>query len=449
MRWLHESDWKVRADKGQRLSRRASGSCMTARSCLWALALVSPRGWAQTPVAAPGADHDSAHIERMESPGSLAITVFSEEAGVETFAQRVESWFHDGTTVRVESATLSGSQLVPAARPGIVTIWVLLRSKERALVTFSMQPKRGPERHLVRDVRLRNSLDELGLERLATLIQSTVVALREGLEGSDLETLKSELRSAGVELREPPVMPQPSQRGPGSAQEAATGAERAVAATPEVETRPRDLPHHLAPRSPERQPEQRPPRFIREVGPRFDVSYGARYVGEHAATHGPSLGFGWPIALRSHVLWLSFRTGAFFPSTFDASPFRLSVQTSWARTGVTFEWRSASPLSAYGALLGGVDVARVGSRLEASTNDDSDRYTAGRTATRVWGQVGVVAGIWYRTAIDIGLFGTIDYCTSDVRYVVESASGDRTVLSSWRWQPALFVSARFGVTHPR
>ena len=419
--------------RGQDRLRRAA-SC----GCALVLTLLAARAPAET--AAPNASRSEPGTRGtpLDEPAPhLAITVFAKSDGIGTFAERVRSWFHDGTTVSVEPAAQSHARVPGAAQPGVVRIWVILLSNEQALVTFSMRTAMRGERHLVRDVRLRSALDELGLERLASVIQSTVVAMREGLEGSDLQTLKTELKNAGFEVHGASTAT--------GATDAATPAPPGPASTaspPRIETPP-------PPASPAQKRETGSPREER-IGqrsvPRFDVGYGARYGGDPGLLHGPSLGFGWPFDFEAGALWLSFRAAVFLPASVAASPFRLSLQTSSVRAGIAFERRTHTSLSEYAALLGGVDVTHMSSRLQSDTGDQAERYEASHSATRVWGELGLVAGVWYRAAIDIGIFGAVDYCLSDVRYVVESSSGDRNLFSPWRLQPALFLSGRFGVT---
>jgi hypothetical protein len=123
------------------------------------------------------------------------------------------------------------------------------------------------------------------------------------------------------------------------------------------------------------------------------------------------------------------------------------LHTSSARAGLAFEARAHGNLSGFAALLAGIDVVTINPISKAGASDRAEAYTASGKTTRVWGELGLVAGIWYRAAFDIGLFASLDYCTSDVRYVVESERGpDLSLLSPWRLQPGLSVSGRFGLT---
>lgn len=390
---------------------------------------------------APNTPSGEAVDSRAEAPLRLAITVFAEADGLDTFAERVRSWFDDGTSVTVEPAALHDLR-VAATEPSVITIWVIVVSREKALVTFSTRTDGVGERHVVRHVALRDGLDELGLERLASVIQSTVVAIREGSEGSDLETMKAELRQAGVELAgaspAPGVPPAPESPSPAKPDDH----------SPVARVVPSRSESPLSSTAVERR-ETRPNRAARPEavsGLHVDVHYGGRFDRERELFHGPSLGVAWPFPVDAGAWWLVLRGGRFWRTDLDAPPFALSVQTSSARVGVAFERRSRSIVSPSAAILAGVDVTRVRPRSEDGANDAEQRYVAAPAVTKAWAELGLVAGVWFRTAFDVGVFGAVDYCLNDVRYVMESSSGDRTVLRPWRLQPGLFVSARFDVT---
>ncbi len=391
--------------------------------------LLAPRARADASANVSVGVPDRVEAQRDKGSARVSITVFAEDERLDTFAERVKSWFHDATAVEVRTTPRGQSNSTPSAEAGVVTVWVIPLSAERALVTFSTEAPSGRERHLMRDVRLRDGLDELGLERLSSVIQSTVVALREGLEGADRETFESELRSAGVEGVVTPAR---------SAAADSSENELAQNSTPGAE--PSRAPRPIA----VNESAQRSIR-ARATGPRFDVGYGARYAGDELV-HGPSVVIGWPVFVANRALWVELRGGAFFPQTSGTPSFDVSLQTSTLRAGLAIEKRWLSKLSGYAAFVAGVDIVRIDSRLSGSANELSSRYQASASSTRLWGELGLVAGVWYRANVDVGLFGAVDYCSSDVSYVVATPRGDERVLSPWRWQPGMFVAARFGVT---
>ena len=175
-----------------------------------------------TRAAAPAVNRDF--------PKKLTITVVADEHLLSTFQERVSSWFNDGTEVRVTATSQVDEQELLASSPTEVRAWIVPLSDERALLTFSSVSPPAAPRHLVREVRLQQGFDELGLERLASITHSAFVALSEGVEGVEREQAERELGAAGV--------PTPSATAPNEAAVAAAS----VASPPPVPVPMADIP---------------------------------------------------------------------------------------------------------------------------------------------------------------------------------------------------------------
>jgi hypothetical protein len=348
----------------------------------------------------------------------LLITVVAGEALLATLEQRVSSWFNDGTEVRVTATNRVDQRQLLASSPGKVSAWVVPLSSERAVVIFSSATLRTPAQYLVREVRLRSGLDDLGLERLASVIHSAFVALREGAEGFELEVAERELREAGIGF----ATPDPTAVAPASAPTTTA-------------------PATSAPPAAERAPTQ----FVKSPSSLiFAAGYGGRLRGSEGVGHGPSLamGFRQPSArmpidfiLTGHLL---------LPSTFDADPFGASVQTTALRFQIGIEPDLGSSYCAQALVGAGADVARI----HASTTQSSTAgalETAARESGTQWRSAGdLTLGLFRRTEqFDFGLYAQVTFLFTDVHYSATTDTGDRRLVTPWPMQPGLSFQGRF------
>src|SRR6188768_36030 len=178
---------------GARIARSRSFRRL-ALGTLWLFASAAPA----FAVAAEGPPPVAAATASRDFPKRLAITVVAEEGLIGTFQQRVSSWFSDGTEVLVSvTSEVNEAQLLTSS-PVEVRAWIVPLSTESALLTFSCVSPPAPPRHLVREVHLRSGLDEIGLERLASVVHSAFVALSQGVEGVEREQAERELGAVGV-----------------------------------------------------------------------------------------------------------------------------------------------------------------------------------------------------------------------------------------------------------
>lgn len=106
-------------------------------------------------------------------------------------------------------AKLSAEDVLGAAsEPGTLQIWMVLASQRRARLYFSDS---SDQRYLVRDVPLRDGLDELGRELVAQVLISSIQSFGErALSSSPSEVKDTFLPEPPAPLPPPPAQPRPS-----------------------------------------------------------------------------------------------------------------------------------------------------------------------------------------------------------------------------------------------
>jgi hypothetical protein len=344
----------------------------------------------------------------------LSISVVGDAALLATFQRRVSSWFSDGTEVQVIVVSAVEPDQLLTASPTEVRAWIVPISAERALLTFSLVNPPAPPRHLLREVKLRDGFDELGLERLASVAHSAFVALSEGSEGIAREQAERELGAAVIV------------RGPREA------AKPPAPAPPRV---PQEQPKIARPRPTPRDRERPPPLRQLFVAP----GYGLRVRGAEGIGHGPSLALGmqWRSA---HTLFDLQCSGQYlFRSEFDATPFTASVQTTALRVGLGAEPRLGASWHLL-ALVGlGVDLARI------SAKADTGSLARPRSKGTQWRGAGeLTLGVWRRAAdFDVGLSAHAILALQDVRYDAATSQGEVLLVRPWQLEPGLSLHGRF------
>jgi hypothetical protein len=92
---------------------------------------------------------------------------------------RIQSWFGPETVLSIgrERVLMAESVLAGRSSRG-VTVWVTLRTRNEARLYFAAASEaEEPTRYLLRDVPLNDGLDEIGSERVAQVVHSSVTAL--------------------------------------------------------------------------------------------------------------------------------------------------------------------------------------------------------------------------------------------------------------------------------
>ena len=366
----------------------------------------------------PSAAHAPAAIR--DFPKRLTITVVADERLLGTFQQRVSSWFSDGTEVSVAVTSGVDEQGLLASSPSEVKAWIVPLSEQRALLTFSSVNPPAAPRHLVREVRLRDGFDELGLERLASVTHSAFVALSEGVEGVEREQAERELGAAGVATATqtpsqpasaplaPPVAPTPKPT-------------RDVSAIVRTPTGATNAPRSLL----------------------IAAGYGLRFRGAEGVGHGPSLTLGVQLQKGSTAFDLQLFGLYLFRSEFEAKPFSASVQTTALRAQVGVEPRLRASLAGQ-ALLGlGVDLAQISSSAANSSSEGAALlpYASG-TQWRGAGEL-TLGILWRGALLDLGMYAHASFMFEDVRYTAQTNDGEALLARPWRIQPALSLQGRF------
>lgn len=349
-----------------------------------------------------------AHAE--PSP-KLTITVVARESTVATLQDRVASWFTDGTAVEVVvTSELDRAQALSASTDS-VNAWVIPLSEERALVSFSTRTA-DDERHLLRDVRLAHGLDDLGLERLASVIHSAFVALETGHETIARAEAERALGEAEAPTRPDSIEP--------------PGAPHVEEPRPAAKTAP------IAPIIPRDHGRRRTTELT------FGAAYGLRGRGAEGVAHGPEARFG-VRAQTPSIAFELFASGQFlWRSHFDATPFNASVQTTAVRLRAGIEPKLAGAWRSTAEIGGGFDLASIHA-------DATARGVAPRSAgTQLRPTASAALGVVYIGAVvDVGVYGEVTVLLDDVRYSIGTADGERRLLAPARAEPGLTLACRF------
>jgi len=348
----------------------------------------------------------------------LAITVVADQHPLATLQQRVSSWFTDGTQVTVAVTSEVDEERLLASTPSEVRVWILPLRPERALVTFSSVTPQTPARHLVREVRLRNGLDDLGLERLASVIHSAFVALRDGADGVERAQAERELGEAGVT--------------PGSKRAPVELAARMV------EPRP-------VPVAPSQSSEiRRAPALAREtpIWLLLGAGYGGRLRGPESLGHGPSLALGLQLPSKRAAIDLLVSGQFLFRSAFEAELFEASVQTTALRFQFGIEPALGSSFFAQALVGAGADIAQVhASSLPTSGTAHRLPHSTG-TQLRSAGEL--TLGVLRRgELLDLGVYAQLNFLLEDVHYSATTDTGEQRLVTPWPIQPGLFLQGRF------
>jgi hypothetical protein len=350
------------------------------------------------------------------TPSKLVITVITSESDIPTLQARVGSWFSDGTQVSVNVAADLPPESIFKSSPSEVRAWVVLLSPERALVMFAAPPGPEPARYLLREVRLLNGLDELGLERLASVIHSASVALHEGVEGTGRPEVEKELALAGL-LRSP------------APPEAAPVPEPQASIVP----------------APTKPPVREVRAKTRAAAILLAAGYAARLRGTERLGHGPlvSAGLQLPGPLGPMDALLSAQL--MFRSQFDAGALAASVQTNAFRAHFGLEPSLSSRVKLQALLGAGADWARIRSHVAATS---ANEQLTSRNAGSQWrGALELSLGVWWSTRlVDFGALASTTFLLGDVHYSLVSDGSEQRLVTPWPVEPALSLQARFRST---
>ncbi len=350
----------------------------------------------------------------------LAITVVTQDADVPTLQQRVSSWFSDGTPVSVAVARELPAEGIFRSGPHEVRVWVVRLSADRAMVVFSTAAELESARYLLREVRLVSGFDELGLERLASVIHAAFVALREGIEGSARPQVERELVEAGLLQGSTPA----AAPAPVAAPALATPPAEPAARVPVADSNRANL---AAPRS---------RAFVLGAG------YGTRLRGAEQLGHGPMLSAGVQVPGSLGTFDALLNAHLLVGSDFDAGAFAASVQTSAFRAQLGLEPELSRRVTLQALLGAGADWARVSAQVRAPAA--SSQVEARQPGSQWRGALELSLGLWWKSRLVAwGATAHATYLYGDVHYSLESAEGQRRLVTPWPLQPGLSLQARF------
>jgi hypothetical protein len=123
--------------------------------------------------------------------------------------ERIQSWFGPETVLSItRERVLMVENVLEGRSSRGVTVWVTLRSRNEARLYFAAASEaEEPTRYLLRDVPLNDGLDEIGSERVAQVVHSSVTAL---IDDSADVVPRLEIER---ELAPPPPPPPPTTTG--------------------------------------------------------------------------------------------------------------------------------------------------------------------------------------------------------------------------------------------
>ena len=363
-------------------------------------------------------------------PRRLTVVLVTQGPPPLTLRERITSWFDPDTDVRMSVAPATDRQqmlTVPVAQEA--ALWVVQLSPDQALVTFSVAHAAEGSRHLVREVHLEHGLDDLGLERLAYVIHSGVVALGEGAVGTERAIAERHLDRAGV-----PPSPAPP-------------------AEPPPWTTPPEGPPDLVPKPPtvllpaERYdlgPALDPPVDRGRVALTLAGGYHARFRGPEGIGQGPHVELGVLQTGTANAVFAALVGQLALPGAFESNELEVELQTGNLRLNVGLERRlTAQWIGALAAGAGG-EIARIRPLGRAGGDDEDTTFIPRSAGTQVRPAVGMTAGISYRSSVlDLGLFPGVTFLVSDVHYAVATGTEQRRVLSAQRVQPGVSLRLRF------
>jgi hypothetical protein len=358
------------------------------------------------------------------APSTLVITVITEDSGIPTLQERVSSWFNDGTRVSVGVAHELSPERIFASSPQEVKVWIASLSPERAVIVFSTASQPGTARYLLREVRLVNGFDELGLERLASVIHAAFVALREGIEGAERPEVERELVAAGLLPQAEPPSSQPASAAPPPP---VTVTSTTVGAAPTRDSR------------------AEPTSSASPSGLLLAAGYATRLRGAEQLGHGPLVTAGVQVPGFASTLDALLSAQLLFRSDFDAGALSASVQTSAFRAHLGLEPALSSRVRLQALLGAGADLAQISSQVKG---DSADEAVEPRAPGSQWrGALELTLGVWWRgRLVDLGATAYSTFLLGDVHYTLAEGSGQRRLVTPWPVQPGLSLQARFRST---
>lgn len=386
-------------------------------------------------------------------PETLRISLVHSGPAVTTLQERIASWFPATTEVIVsEQADVDRGQMLSAPNEGEVRLWILKLSEQRAVVVFAVADDAASAKHLVRDVELRSGLDELGLERLAFVVHSAVVALGEGSATTPREDVErllnsdavarlptvvaaSSLPGTGATAPEPAPLPPVPVVPPSSGGQPATPVPaQSPATSPVVPAPPPSAPVDTVPEAAS---------AAQTLPVALAAGYGMRFRGPEGTGHGPlaEISAAWQ---RDANTFAGLAGGQLFlPSSFEAEGREVGLEVVHLYLGAAWDRRLSENWSSDVSVGVGVDLVRV-QPPPADENSDGEAFAPRPEGKQQRPTAETSLGFWYSNQVlAFGLFAQAVVVLTDVEYRVATESGERSVLSARRIQPGIALRLRF------
>lgn len=315
-----------------------------------------------------------------------------------TFPERLRSWFSSDVVLDFKrESTLDPDRVLRPRESARAEVWVTVRAMRTARVYFVVPPSQGSsQRFLVRDIDLENGFDEVGKERLAQVVHTSLLALWEGRA----ESPRAEIERQLVESVAEPA-----------------------GQKPKPVSRPAAVPTRTAPAP--KDDARRPVAMTAAVG------YGANLRGDERWAHGPEL-----MALL-HLGPAPLAVGGFMaarylaPVTPSEAGVRLTIDGARLRVGGALRYGARRSVRLEAGLGGGADIVRY----EARGNEQVDPLPAdSEVRAAVSAQVGL--SYWLRP-VTLLLLGTVDVSLQDTHYDIVRADGRERVIEPWQVQPGV------------
>jgi hypothetical protein len=276
-------------------------------------------------------------------------------------------------------------------------IWITLPTSTVARLYFADPELR---RFLVREVALRDGLDELGRERIAEVVESSTLALLHGARGMSRDEVRTSLTR------------------------------RTGAATPASE--PKQAPA----------PTQPPTRSLpNELGAFVGASYSGQWTGRHLdLTHGPGLRLGLELDGSHGRSWLGTAlVERPFALVHEAPELRVRLQST--RALILFGWsqRIQAQTSFVFEVGGGAEFTRISPKAVSGADIDA---ASERTNVTRWFRTEL--GIeWTRAAWALMLAATCDLSLDDTHYDIERDGVRQRVFATAPLRPGALAGALY------
>lgn len=358
---------------------------------------------------------------RADPPLRLNV-VLLDAAEPPSLKSRLQSWFPDGTSLAVETRAPSSSSASSAFDGDTLAIWIAMPSADRADITYGFRdPTSRRLRFVQSQISLQGGLDELGQERLARVIHTSVMALLEGRVaevGVSLDTPPSQghpARAAAV----PPVSPSEFPDA------AVIGAAESIAGTPSVRILRGSL--SVAP--------------IHRLRPGWlGVAYAMTLRGREGMALGPALTLGWRAMRLQHSSYGLFLESRFIiPSSFAFETLRIQTSGARVRLAAQLETRFGQSWSLELGLGAGIDVNHY---VVAQSSDPSIEPSQPGTDTQLC--VTPSLRLWTVAPLEIGLGAHLDLLPTNGRYTTSTSDSlEARVIAPWRLQPGISFTLRW------